>query len=36
MEFRDLNAQYRALKCEIDAGIAAVIQSASFVSGKQV
>ena len=36
MNFRDLEAQYRALKPEIDAGIQAVIGSTSFILGKQV
>lgn len=36
MQFRDLKAQYAALKDEIDAGIAEVLDSASFVGGKQV
>ena len=36
MEFRDLKAQYAALKTEIDAEIAAVISSARFISGPQV
>lgn len=36
MQFRDLKAQYEALKIEIDAGITEVINSASFILGKQV
>lgn len=36
MQFRDLGAQYRALKPEIDAGIQAVIESTSFILGKPV
>ena len=36
MQFRDLRAQYQALKPEIDAGIQAVIDSASFILGKPV
>ena len=36
MEFRDLKAQYRAIKDDIDAGIAEVITSAKFISGPQV
>lgn len=36
MEFRDLKAQYRAIKDDIDAGIAEVIASAKFISGPQV
>ena len=36
MEFRDLKAQYQALKQDIDAGIASVIDSASFILGKPV
>lgn len=36
MQFRDLKAQYRALKHEIDAGIAAVIDSSAFILGKPV
>lgn len=36
MQFRDLGAQYRALKPEIDAGIQAVIDSTSFILGKPV
>ena len=33
MQFRDLHAQYEALKPEIDAGIAGVIDSAAFILG---
>lgn len=36
MQFRDLKAQYQALKPEIDAGIQAVIDSTSFILGKPV
>lgn len=36
MEFRDLKAQYSALKTQIDAGIAGVISSSSFISGGPV
>lgn len=36
MQFRDLHAQYEALKPEIDAGIQAVIESAAFILGKPV
>ncbi len=36
MQFRDLGAQYKALKPEIDAGIAAAIESNGFILGKQV
>ena len=36
MQFRDLKAQYQALKPEIDAGIAEVIESSAFILGKQV
>ncbi|MCI8288021.1 MAG: aminotransferase class I/II-fold pyridoxal phosphate-dependent enzyme, partial [Lachnospiraceae bacterium] len=36
MQFRDLKAQYRALKPEIDAGIQAVIDSSAFILGKPV
>lgn len=36
MQFRDLNAQYQALKPEIDAGIQAVIDSSDFILGKPV
>lgn len=36
MQFRDLGAQYRALKPEIDAGIQAVIDSSAFILGKPV
>ncbi len=36
MEFIDLKAQYRALKQEIDAGIAAVLAEGKFISGPQV
>ena len=31
MQFRDLGAQYKALKPEIDAGIQAVIDSTAFI-----
>ena len=36
MQFRDLKKQYDALKEEIDQGIQEVINSTSFISGKQV
>lgn len=36
MQFRDLKAQYEALKPEIDAGISEVINSTSFILGKKV
>lgn len=36
MQFRDLRAQYQALKPEIDAGIQAVVESAAFILGKPV
>lgn len=36
MQFRDLGAQYKALKSEIDAGIAEVIESSGFILGKKV
>lgn len=36
MQFRDLGAQYRALKPEIDSGIQAVIDSTAFILGKPV
>ena len=36
MEFHDLGAQYRALKTEIDAGIAGVIQAGHFILGGPV
>ena len=36
MKFRDLGAQYHALKSEIDAGIYAVIESSAFILGRQV
>ena len=36
MQFRDLNAQYRVLKPEIDAGIQSVIESSAFILGKPV
>ena len=36
MQFRDLKAQYQALKPEIDTGIAAVIDSSAFILGKPV
>ncbi len=36
INFRDLNAQYKALKNEIDTGIANVLESGSFIEGKQV
>ncbi len=36
MQFRDLGAQYKALKTEIDKGIQAVIDGTSFISGAHV
>lgn len=36
MQFRDLHAQYEALKPEIDAGIQRVIDSTGFILGKPV
>ena len=36
MQFRDLKAQYQALKPEIDAEITAVINSSAFILGKPV
>ena len=36
MQFRDLKAQYRALKDEMDAAIAQVIGDCNFISGRQV
>ncbi|MBR6071653.1 MAG: DegT/DnrJ/EryC1/StrS family aminotransferase [Acholeplasmatales bacterium] len=36
MQFRDLHAQYEALKSEIDKGINDVINSTSFILGRQV
>jgi dTDP-4-amino-4,6-dideoxygalactose transaminase len=36
VQFRDLKAQYEALKPEIDAGIMEVINNTSFILGKQV
>lgn len=36
MQFRDLKAQYAVMKEEIDTAIAEVIESSSFISGKQV
>ena len=36
MQFRDLHAQYEALKPEIDAAIQTVINSSSFILGKPV
>ena len=36
MQFRDLGAQYKALKPKIDAGIQAVIDSSAFILGKPV
>lgn len=36
MQFRDLGAQYKALKPEIDAGIQAVIESTGFILGEPV
>lgn len=36
MQFRDLKAQYKALKSEIDAGLKEVIDSSAFILGKPV
>ena len=36
MQFRDLGAQYQALKPEIDEGIRSVIESSAFILGKPV
>ncbi len=36
MRFRDLNAQYKHLKTEIDQGIAEVIDSSAFILGSKV
>ena len=36
MQFRDLHAQYEALKPEIDEGIRRVIESSAFILGKPV
>ena len=36
MQFRDLKAQYAALKPQIDAGIAQVLESSAFILGKPV
>lgn len=36
MQFRDLGAQYRALKTDIDQGIQSVIESTSFILGAPV
>ena len=36
MQFRDLKAQYQALKPDIDAGIQSVIDSSAFILGKPV
>lgn len=36
MQFRDLGAQYRALKADIDQGIQSVIESTSFILGAPV
>ena len=36
MQFRDLKAQYNAMKPEMDAAIAQVIENCNFISGNQV
>lgn len=36
MQFRDLKAQYQALKLEIDQAVSQVITDSNFISGKQV
>lgn len=35
MEFRDLNAQYQALKGGIDAGIARVLEHGRYIGGRR-
>ncbi|MDO4261028.1 MAG: DegT/DnrJ/EryC1/StrS family aminotransferase [Eubacteriales bacterium] len=36
MQFRDLKSQYRALKPQMDAAIAAVLESSDYIAGDQV
>lgn len=36
MQFRDLGAQYRALKPQIDAAILAAVEEGRYISGPQV
>ena len=36
MQFRDLKAQYEALKSDIDAAMTQVASDCNFISGKQV
>ena len=36
MQFRDLNAQYSALKGDIDTAISEVLEAENFISGRQV
>ena len=36
MQFRDLKAQYHALKSDIDNAIQSVLNSSEFILGKQV
>lgn len=36
MQFRDLKAQYHALKTEIDAAMKEVVENSNFISGRQV
>lgn len=36
MQFRDLKAQYHALKTEIDAAMEEVVENSNFISGRQV
>lgn len=36
MQFHDLEAQYQALKAEIDAGMAEVVRGGQFILGPQV
>ena len=36
MQFRDLKAQYQALKKDIDKAIFEVVTDCNFISGKQV
>lgn len=36
MQFRDLQAQYMALKREIDSGVATVLRDSNYINGEQV
>ena len=36
MQFRDLKAQYQALKPDIDKAISEVVEQCNFISGSQV